>query len=249
MKRKGEKSMEKIRKYIKIILVAFLFFVSPVGVKANEQSETFQLVNEMEKENEKGSFKELTYKIGHEKFLADVYEDEIIIYDSYGNVAVSATYSSLETKEYVFGKKTVNRSTVSIYNLIDIYDSPENWRGWNKTDIRRIVPQFTGTTIPSGALAALIAAALATEPITISLIAINFLAGAISDTIVNNKAFYVAGEYNYNYNCDIFRLERVNQYDSLENKIYTGMSYANWFSSPWDYSCPAACRTLAEKYY
>ena len=242
--------MEQFKKYIKIILVAFLFLSSPIGVKANGQEEILQLINKFEKENEKGSFKEFIYRQGYEEFIVQVYEDEIIICDSNGEIVFSALYSFIKQKEYVFEKETANKSAISTLALIDIYDSPENWRGWRAvSDILQFTPQMPDGTISASILGTAMTAVFATAGVTLASFTISVVCGVIASTLVAGETVYVSGEVNYNYNCDIFRLERVKRYDELGNLLYTGPINSNWFQTPWDYTSPAACRILAEKYY
>lgn len=185
---------------------------------------------------------EYVYLIENELYITEVLGNEIFVYDEENNLIVSAVY---EVSGKLIEENFSLMSEISTNALVDDYDE---WLGWRTTQMVQFVPQFSGSSITSGTLSALISAAFTGAAITISGLAISVLCSVISDSIVNGVTVYVKGDYNYNKHCNILRKERVNQYNANGTVKVYGTEVVNWLSTPWDYTTPTACRVLTERY-
>lgn len=179
------------------------------------------------------------------QYISHIYDNEIVVYDLEGNIVATATYTAIEIPEnIVTNQNAIPNEIVSPFSVDDF----EKWGNWVQTQFVQFVPNFSGSSIGSGVLAALMESAFSAASITISGLAIGLLCGVIADSIINGQTVYVKGDFSYNVYCNILRKERVNQYYSNGNVKTYGQVTTNWLSSPWDYSQPAECRVLADRY-
>lgn len=234
-----------MKKVVKSLLSLFLSIsLCFVLVHADNSTATGDmypaLISEEIKMIDGQEIKEYVYLIENVKYISEVLDNEIFVYDENYNLLVSAVFEviSLLNEELDF------TNDLSTMELIDDYDE---WLGWRETEIVQFVPNFSGTIEPA-VLGVLMGAAFTAGAITISSLAISTLCGIIASGLISGTTVYVKGDFNYNKHCDILRKERVNQYNANGTVKVYGTEVVNWLNTPWDYTTPAACRVLTERY-
>lgn len=179
------------------------------------------------------------------QYISHIYDDEIVVYDLEGNIVATATYTAIEIPENIAtNQNAIPNEIISPFSVDDF----EKWGNWVQTQFVQFVPSFNTSVISASLLSTLMKDAFTGKNIFVSLSAIGLLCDIIADQVVNGQTITVKGEFSYNVYCNILRKERVNQYNTNGSVKTYGQISANWLSSPWDYSQPAECRVLAERY-
>lgn len=237
--------MKKLVKFLCLPII--ISFVLPSNYIAAEEQTSREseiiLLSENDRNVNGERLTQYVYETNEGVYIVETFDTMIIVYDTNHNIVATAFFDKIVNRYEEYSIR--NNTLISPSALVDDYDK---WNGWRSTDMVKFIPKFSTSTISSAVLNTLLSAALSTSGINIISAAISALCGVIAETIVSGQTVYVKGDYNYNKYCDILRKERVNYLNSNGSvKIY-GSAVVNWLNTPWDYTTPAACRVLTERY-
>lgn len=230
--------MKKLLSLSITICVLFLNLIIPVN--ANEESSN-DVISDIQMINveEDGLINSFTFysELDSKTYLVKTYEDHVdVYYDDTETLFNSMEFSSVTSE--------VNLTDISSFNNSVLRSGPDdfeqwgNWAYYRRDDMH--IGDMAGWTISTlaGALTGYFGAFLG--PLT----------GLA--TIIYNKKYenvYANIYISTNVYCTILVKEKYNFYDNSTNAfIKTEEKAPSWWSSPYDYSQPAECRVLAERY-
>lgn len=225
------------------LMLALVLGIYSFGVLTYaEESEHVSGINEL-----------IVDEVGVERaFTYYSYDDEqlymVKVYENRIDVLNADTLEITFSAERIKGEEVVSILPVEIIPntvmqpmLINQYDSEAAWSAW--AFVRRDSLQITDET---GTISEIIGilygefAKITTE-----------CAFTIATAVYNYRYRSVDAEIHRSINkyCGILQKERYTYYyNGTTNYAYEETYGPSWFGNPWDYSEPAACRVLAEKY-
>lgn len=230
-----------MRKFLSLAIIVCMSFLNlSIPVNADEASGNEIISNiQMLDLEENDLINAFTFYSDQDSktYLVKTYTDHVDVYDNEnGAIFNSMTISSLTSE--------INLNSVdSFSNTVlrsgpDDYEQWGNWAYYRRDDMH--IGDISGWTISTlaGALTGVFGTFLG--PLT----------GLA--TIIYNKKYenvYANIYISTNVYCTILVKEKYNFYDNATNAfIRTEEKAPSWWSSPYDYSQPAACRVLAERY-
>ena len=229
--------IKKVFSFIIVSCLLALNLVLPISAEENSNTKFISDIQMIEI-NETDLVNAFTFysEIDAKSYLVKTYKDRVDVYDSETNIL----YNSMEIESTPI---QYNSTASNAYNNLlsvspDDYEKWGNW-GYSRRDSMHI-GDISGWTISTlaGALTGAFGAFLG--PLT-----------GLATIIYNNRyeGVYANIYISTNVYCTILVKERYDFYDNNSNAfIKSELKSPSWWGSPWDYTQPAACRVLAERY-
>ena len=224
---------------VSLLCAVFLFAIVPVSVSAEENSLEYMTDIVELNLNEEGLVRAFTYysEVDEATYLVKIYEDRVDLFNLITNDFI---HSATITSEII--SPMIIQNPIQIDNQAELLSTPDNYESWGSYVFLRNDNLHIGSV----------------EGKTISIIAglvsgyYNFTSKAVSlaTTIYNNRYVGLDAKVYFKTNnyCTILWKERYDYYAEGTSTFIDDEEITSWVGDPWDYSEPAACRILAQRY-
>lgn len=230
--------MKKFLSLLIIICVSILSFSFPVYADESSNNEIISNIQMLDLE-EDGLINAFTFysELDSKTYLVKTYTDHVDVYNNEDESLFNSLLVSSETSE-------VNYNNINSFNSAvprlgpDDYDLWGNWVYYRTDEMH--IGDLTGWTISTLAGALTGVFGLFLGPLT-----------GLATIIYNRQYESVYAEIYISTNtyCPILVKEKYEFYDSSTDAfVKTEEKSPSWWGSAYDYSQPAACRVLAQKY-
>ena len=234
----GNLHMKKFLSLAIIVCISFLNLSVPVNADESSDNEIMSNIQMLNLEEDELINAFTFYSEQDSKsYLVKTYNDHVDVYDDENGIIFNSMTISSLTSEIDFNNIDLFSDTV-LRSGPDDYEQWGNWAYYRRDDMH--IGDMAGWTISTlaGALKGVFG---------------DFISPLIGlATVIYNKRYenvYANIYISTNVYCTILVKEKYNFYDNSTNAfIKTEEKAPSWWSSPYDYSQPAACRVLAERY-
>lgn len=229
--------MKKFLALAIVICISILHYSMPVSADESSDSAIISNIQVLDS-GESGLIHAFTFysRLDEKTYIVKTYADHVNVYDENEKLLNTMEFSSIHDDPIISQTSSSNNTVMT--SGADAYEKWGRWTYYRRDNMH--IGDITGWTISTlaGALTGVFGSFLGP------------LAGLA--TIIYNKKYediYANIYISTNVYCTILVKQKYFFYsDSTNVYIKSEEKAPSWWGSPWDYTQPAACRILAERY-